>query len=119
MKYIKQFAVILAITFLGEICKYSIPLPIPSGIYGLVFLFLGLSFKLIKLENVENAADFLIEIMPLMFIPAAVGLLESKASLMAMLLPLIAAIIVGTPIIMAVSGIVTQFLMKKGEKDHE
>ena len=119
MKYIKQFAIILAITFWGEICKYFIPLPIPSGIYGLIFLFLGLSFKLIKLPQVENAADFLIQIMPLMFIPAAVGLLESTSALMSMIIPLITAIIICTPIIMSISGITTQYLIKKEKNNHE
>ncbi len=119
MRYIKQFAVILAITFLGEICKYYIPLPIPSGIYGLIFLFLGLNLHIIKLKQVENAADFLIQIMPLMFIPAAVGLLESKSQLIALAAPVIAAIILCTPVIMAISGIITQLLIKKENKIHE
>ncbi len=77
MKYIKQFGIILAVTFAGEVLKYMIPLPVPASIYGLLLLFLLLTFRLVKLEQVKEAGLFLIEIMPLMFIPAAAGLVTS------------------------------------------
>ena len=41
MKYVKQFAVILIFSFLGEILNALIPLPIPGNIYGLALLFLA------------------------------------------------------------------------------
>ena len=40
MKYIKQLAVILAVSFAGEGLNRLIPLPVPAGIYGIVILFL-------------------------------------------------------------------------------
>ena len=39
MKYIRQFAVILAVTCAGEILHTFIPLPVPGSIYGLVLMF--------------------------------------------------------------------------------
>lgn len=38
MKYLKQFFIILAISFIGEILKYIVPLPIPASIYGMVIM---------------------------------------------------------------------------------
>ena len=38
MKYIKQLAIILAVTAVGEILKYLLPLPVPASIYGLVLM---------------------------------------------------------------------------------
>ena len=39
MKYLKQFLIILAISMIGEILKYLLPLPVPASIYGmLIFL---------------------------------------------------------------------------------
>ena len=66
MKYIKQFGIILGITCIGEGLKYLIPLPIPGSIYGLVLLLLLLIFKVVKLDQVKEAGEFLVGIMPLM-----------------------------------------------------
>ena len=43
MKYLKQLLIILGISFLGELLKYFLPLPIPASIYGMVILFALLS----------------------------------------------------------------------------
>ena len=77
MKYLRQFGIILAVTCAGEIMKYFIPLPIPGSIYGLILMFVLLLAKVIKVEHVKETGEFLIEIMPLMFIPAGVGLVTS------------------------------------------
>ena len=73
MKYIRQFVIILFISFIGEALKYVLPLPIPASIYGLVLMFVLLETKVMKVEAVQDAGKFLIEIMPMMFIPAGVG----------------------------------------------
>lgn len=77
MKFIKQFSIILIISLIGEALHYFIPLPVPASIYGLLIMLAGLQTKLIPLDSVQEASYFLIDIMPLMFIPAAVGLLDS------------------------------------------
>ena len=77
MKYLRQFGIILAVTCAGEIMKYFIPLPIPGSIYGLILMFVLLLLRVIKVEHVKETGEFLIEIMPLMFIPAGVGLITS------------------------------------------
>ena len=77
MKYVRQFVIIMFLSFLGEILKAVIPLPIPSSIYGLVLMLLVLKMGIVKLEDVKDAGNLFIDIMPLMFIPAAVGLLDA------------------------------------------
>ncbi len=111
MEYLKQFTIILAVTCVGEIMKMVIPLPIPGSIYGLV-LMLGLliSGKL-RIERVEKAAKFLVEIMPVMFIPAAVGLMSSWDRLQPILLPVSVITVVSTVLVMAVTGRVTDFMI--------
>lgn len=115
MKYLKQFLVILVIAFAGEVLKYIIPLPIPASIYGLIILFVGLLTGLIRLEQVREAGKFLIEIMPVMFIPAAVGLLESWGVLQPMFLPVIIITLVSTVVVMAVTGISSQLIIRLGK----
>lgn len=121
MKYVKQFLIILGICLLGELLKYCIPLPVPASIYGLLILFIGLMTGIIQLEMVKETAKFLIDIMPIMFVPAGVGLLESWGILQNMLIPAVVITIVSTVVVMVVSGRVTQFMLrrKKGEETDE
>ena len=89
MRYLRQFSIILFISLIGEIIHLFISLPIPASIYGLLLMLIGLKTKLIPLNAVEDASMVLIEIMPVMFIPAAVGLLDSWGVLGSMLVPFI------------------------------
>lgn len=113
MKYIKQFLIIIAVSFLGEILNRVIPLPIPASIYGIVILFLSLELRIIPLDAVKETGKFLIEIMPIMFVPAAVGLLTSWNVLKTSLLEYVLITVVTTFIVMAVSGWVTQGIMRR------
>ena len=113
MKYIRQFLWILLFSFAGEVLKSLIPLPIPASIYGLLLLLFALVAGLLPLESVKEISKFLIEIMPLMFIPAAVGLLESWGALSSILWQVAAATAVSTVLVMGVSGQVTQYLIRR------
>ena len=85
MKYVKQFSIILGISFLAELLEILIPLPIAASVYGLVIMLVGLITKLIPLEKVETAADFLVDAMSIMFVPATVGIMASVDTLKEML----------------------------------
>ena len=115
MKYVKQFLIILAVSLAGEILKYVLPLPIPASIYGMAILFTALMTGLIKLDAVRDTGRFLIEIKPVMFIPAGVGLLESWGVLKPILVPVILILVVSTVLVMGVSGLVTQGVMHIGK----
>lgn len=122
MKVMKQFGIILAITFAGEVLHGVLPLPIPASIYGLILMLAGLMTKIIKVDDVGDAALFLIETMPMMFIPAAVGLLDSWGVLKSIFVPVIIITLISTITVMAVSGLVTQKIIrmkKQGGKDDE
>lgn len=112
MKYMKQLLFILLITAIGELLAYFIPLPIPSSIYGMVLMFVALVTNIIKVEQVKETAEFLTGTMTLMFIPPAVGLIDKWEALSSMIIPAIVAIVVVTPIVMAVTGKVADLLIK-------
>ena len=77
MKYLRQFLIIILISLIGEVMHYFIPLPVPASIYGMAILFVGLVTKIIPLDYVKDVGKLMIEIMPVMFIPAGVGLMAS------------------------------------------
>lgn len=112
MKYLRQFIIILAMSFAGELLHILIPLPIPASVYGLVLMLLALCTGILKLSQVKETAGFLIEIMPVMFIPAAVGLLDSWSALQPIWLPVILITILTTILVMAVTGQITQCMIR-------
>ena len=93
MKYVKQFSIILGISFLAEILEILIPL-----------------------EKVETAADFLVDAMSIMFVPATVGIMASVDALKEMLLPICVITVVSTVLIMIVTGRVSQHIIR-GQKN--
>ena len=113
MKFIIQFSIILFLSFIGELLSSFIPLPIPGSIYGLIILLILLCTKVIKLHHVKEVSDFLIEIMPLMFIPVTVGIMDSYKVLTHLLPEIIIAATIITAVVMGVSGVVTQFVIRR------
>lgn len=112
MKYMKQFGIILIVTCVGEFLHHYLPLPIPGSIYGLVLMLLLLCTHVLHIEDVKDTAEFLIEIMPLMFIPAAVGLLKAWGDLKPVVIPMLVITLCSTILVMAVTGLVTQSIMR-------
>ncbi|WP_041140116.1 CidA/LrgA family protein [Beduini massiliensis] len=119
MGYLFQFMIISGITFIGELLHYFLPLPIPASVYGMVILFICLLIGIIKEEEIKETADFLLLIMPIMFVGPSVGVMENFGLLSGALIPFLAIVLVSTFFIMVVTGITAQKMMKDKEKQHE
>jgi len=113
MQYIFQLLVILGASFLGEICNLLLPLPIPASVYGLVLLFTALMTGIIKLENVEKAATFLIATMSIYFIAPSVSLMTVIADYVDSLVGIVVICCVSTVLVMVVTGKVSQLIMER------
>ncbi len=118
MKYLKQLLIIFLITLVGEVLKFFLPFPIPASIYGMILLFICLMTGLIKLDQVRETGIFLIEIMPIMFIPAGVGLINGWSTLQSMLVPVIIITVVTSLTVMVATGLVSQWLIRRKENHH-
>lgn len=119
MKHILRLAIILAVSFAGEILSSLIPLPVPASIYGLILMFVCLLLKIIPLESVRGTGRFLTDVMPVMFIPAAVGLMDNRGAMKSLLLACVLAAVPVTLIVLAVSGRVTQRILNRSRKERE
>lgn len=115
MKYLQQFLRIVFISFLGELCRSLIPAPIPASIYGLILLFLALKIGFIKPEQIRETSQFLVGIMAVLFVCPAVGLLNYWELLKDSWLAILVIVIASLLLTFAVSGWVTQRLLKKEE----
>ncbi len=113
MRLVKQGAIIFGVTMAGELLHTLLPLPVPAGVYGLFLLLFLLLSGLVKLDQVEAAGMFLLDIMAMMFIPATVGIIESKDLLFQVAVPYIVITSLTTVFVMAVTGRTAQFLIGK------
>lgn len=114
--FIKQFIYIIAFTFIGELLHFLIPLPIPASIYGIVLLFIALMKKWVKVPDIRETSTFLIAVMPVMFIPAAVGLIDSWQDVQSNFLKFAIVTVVSTFVVMGVAGYITQLTIRKSKK---
>ena len=122
MKHFAQIAIIAAVSFAGELLNYLIPLPIPGSIYGLVLMLILLISGVFQVEQVKTTGDWLLSLMPVMFVGPVVGLIDSFDSYKDFLLPLVIIIPVTTLLTMAVTGRTVQWLIslqkRKEERGH-
>ncbi len=108
LKILNQFLIIISVSFAGEVLHTVLPLPIPASIYGLI-LMLGLLFSgIVTPERISETSSFLLEAMPVMFVPAGAGVITMWGAILPIFAPMIVIMTVGTVVVMAVSGIVTQ-----------
>ncbi len=119
MKLVFQFCRILLITFAGELLHALLPFPVPAGIYGLILLLVLLLTGIVKLKQVDTVGQFLVDIMPVMFIPSAAGLLDSWELLREFVLPFLILVLLSTWVVMAGSGRMTQFILTRKKRGKE
>lgn len=119
MKYLHQAAVLAAVTLAAEILKSIIPLPVPASIYGLVLLFLLLKTGAVKLHQVEDVGELLLELMPLLLVPASVNVVSTMDVLGGMLVPVLISGFVGTLLVMLVTGRTAQAVLSSARKKED
>ena len=122
MKYLKQLTIILIVSLVSEALGYFIPLPVPASVYGLVIMFVLLWTKAVKLDQVEDVADFFLQVMPFFFVAPTVGLITSFDAIRGNVLWLVLMCFISTVVTIAVTGLVAQVIIrlkKKGGKKND
>ena len=114
MKYIHQFLIIMAISFIGELLSL-LPLPVPASVYGLFILLICLFTGIIKLKDIEDVADWLILIMPVLFVPSAVSLMNVGGELLGDIVVIGVVLVVSTIVVMVTTGKVAQLIIERKE----
>lgn len=116
MKYLREIAIIFGITMAGELLNYLLPLPVPAGVYGLFILLGLLCAGIVKVSHVAATGNFLLDTMPLMFIPAGAGLLNSTGELNGVLIPLVVITVVSTLFVMVVTGKSAEYIIRNNKR---
>lgn len=118
MKYVQQFSIILLISVIGEILKTFLPLPVPASVYGMVLLLVCLCTKVIKLDQIQETADFMLAAMPLVFVGPGVALMESFGLMKDSLLGILVISVFSTMLVMVLTGMLAQILVRR-KRDRE
>lgn len=118
MKYFKQFGIIAGVSFVGELLYAILPFPIPASVYGLVIMVILLMTHIVKLEMIEETADFLIGMMGIFFVPSSVGLMTSIGAVKGSIVQLLVMCAISTVVVMVITGLTAQLVMKfTGKKE--
>ena len=113
---IGEFMLILVINYIGILISTVLHFPLPGTITALLLLFLLLQFKVLKLEKIENAGNFLLLNMTIFFMPPTVKIIDSYELLEKDLFKIIVIIIVSTFLTMGITGKVVQLMIDLKER---
>lgn len=119
MKYLVQIGIIGAICTVAELLYVLLPFPIPASVYGLVLLFLLLMTGIVKLQQIEETADFLLLIMPVLFLEPSVKLMTALPILKGQAVRLFLLCIVSTCVTIMVTGVTAQALIRRKRRRQE
>ena len=104
MSVFYQIAAILGVSLAGELLHKIIPYPIPAGVYGLVIMLLLLICHVINPNQIKKSANFLIESLPLLFVPATVSVINDWGTLKQVMLPFFITVVLITSAVMGITG---------------
>lgn len=113
---LREFMIIFLINYVGMLLSKILHLPLPGTILSLLLLFLMLQFKILKLEKIENAGNFLLLNMTIFFMPPTVKIIDSYELLEKDLFKIIVIILVSTFLTMGITGKVVQLMIDLKER---
>ncbi|WP_152656158.1 CidA/LrgA family protein [Oceanobacillus sp. CFH 90083] len=122
MKYfimILQISILFLFNFIGQLIQDYFSLSIPGSLIGMLLLFSMLMLKIIPLESIQGGIDILLRDIPFFFIPVSVGVIQYLSFFYGKGAFTILLVIVSTFLVISISGIVTNFILKKEEKSYE
>jgi len=108
MKMMYQIGLLFGVCLLGQAISVFLPISFPGSVLSMIILFLLLFFRVIKVDHIQQKADFLLKNMSFFFIPAGIGILSSFDLIRSSILPLIAVIIVTTILTFGATALTVQ-----------
>lgn len=110
---LENLTIILLCQLIGEVITRMGKLPIPGPVLGMVILFGGLMIRNKMPQELESVGGFLLRYLSLLFVPAGVGVITNLDLLVKSWAPIAGAIIIGTMVTIAVTGLVMQYLNRR------
>lgn len=118
-KIIIQIAILYGIYLFGVLIQESLNLFVPGSVIGMILLFILLMTKVIKVTWIEDGSKLIINHLTLFFIPATAGIINYFGLFKGKGFYLILIALLSTALVMATSGIVSQWLLRRKEVNHD
>lgn len=109
---ILQLGILFLFLSIGEFIIWLTDIPIPSSIIGMILLAISLKTGIVKLKHIEKLSNILVRNLGFFFVPAGVGLMNCLGLIKQQWIPIVAATIGSTMVIIAVTGWVHQIVRK-------
>lgn len=100
----------------GNIISAILPIMIPGSIIGLLILFFLLAFQLIPTCWIKNSCNIFMRYMTVLFIPAAMGIMDNYSLLLDNWVPIIFSCVGGSVIVLFLTAFLTTYLHKPRTK---
>ncbi len=104
MRIIKQIGIIFLVCWLSEVIEKVLPFTFPASVIGMALLLICLLIGVLKIEHIQEKADFLLENMAFFFIPAGVSIINYFDVLKSSAVQLIIICVISTVITFAVTA---------------
>ncbi|KAF0224837.1 MAG: hypothetical protein FD176_1019 [Rhodospirillaceae bacterium] len=112
MSILGSITVLLACQLAGETIAKLFALPVPGPVIGMALLFVALVLRRGLPAELDKSAGFLLSHLSLLFIPAGTGVVVHAQLIAAEWLPISTALLLGTAITIAVTGLTMAALLK-------
>ena len=119
MKIIKQICIILGICWISMLIEYILPFAFSASIIGMLLVLGALLLKILRVEQIQDVADFLLQNMAFLFVPAGVSIMNYGAILKENAWQIFLICFVTTIVVFGVTSItmrLTMKLMERGER---
>ncbi|TRM11269.1 CidA/LrgA family protein [Lentibacillus cibarius] len=107
-----QVALLYAFYIAGNLLQNLLHLPIPGSIVGLLLLFAALLLKIWPIQWIETGSVFLLNYLPLLFVPATAGVMNYLGLFAGRTVWLFVVTIISTLLVMIFTGHTSQLLAK-------
>ena len=104
MKIIRQIGILFAVCWISEVVERFLPFSFPASVIGMLLLFICLLTGILKIEHIQEKADFLLENMAFFFVPAGVSIINYFDVLESTWIQLVVICVISTVVTFAVTA---------------
>ncbi|MFH5837229.1 CidA/LrgA family protein [Proteiniclasticum sp. C24MP] len=113
MKLIRQSILLFGISVIGEFMNKVIHVPLPGSVLGLLLLLSLLLSGMVRVKQIEELTNFLMNHLAVFFVPAGVGLITVAGVLKSSWAILLGISILSSVIVMTITAGVVQLIRRR------
>ncbi|WP_350303468.1 antiholin-like murein hydrolase modulator LrgA [Bacillus pumilus] len=114
--FLSQAFIFATVMFVSNLISMYLPIPMPASVIGLVLLFVLLTTKIVKLEQVEQLGTSLTGLISFLFVPSGISVIQSLGVMQEVGVQVVGVIIIATIMLLAATGLFTQLFMQLSDK---